>query len=112
MTDRGVSQHALDILLGDGNEVADDDREHRQEHDHRAPGFVQSAEAVDQNSENQREGSQLGCRSQVQSHGGSSTLIHVRQPHVERHRAELERNADDQERQTKPERQVVEAGIS
>jgi hypothetical protein len=46
--DGGVGQHALEVGLRDGGQVADDQRRHRQHHQHLLPVDGQAQHALDQ----------------------------------------------------------------
>ena len=53
--------------------------------------------AIHQDSQRQREGGDLGRRGNEQGHARRGALVHVREPHVEWHGAELEGDADQDE---------------
>ncbi len=100
MGDRRVREHAFEIRLRDREQVADGEREHAQHGQHVLPTrVVQRAEPLDEHAPDERERGDLGRRADVERHGRRRALIDVRQPHVERHRAELERDARDDERE-------------
>ena len=94
MGDRRVSEHPLEVGLGDRHEIADDDRQHRKDDEHPAPAFVQAAQALDDDPHQHGEGADLGGRPDEQRHRRGGAVIDIRDPHVKRNRPELERDAD------------------
>ena len=112
MRDGRIPQHALDVGLRNGHDVADEQRQHAHHHHHALPDVVQAAEPVDENPQSQRQSRQLRCRGDVERHGRARALINVRQPHVERHAAKLERDAHHHERDAEPERHVIQLRIA
>jgi hypothetical protein len=60
LADGGVGQHALEVGLRDGSQVADDQRRHRQHHHHLLPVDRQAQHALDQQAHRDGKGRQLG----------------------------------------------------
>ena len=107
------SEHALDVGLRDRDDVADHQRQHGQNRDHGRPrcrAVWAMPRPVHQDAHHQRQRASFGAEADVQRDRRASTLVDVRQPHVERHGAELEGDTDDQEREPEPQRQVVQDG--
>ena len=63
---------------------------------------MQTTESIHKDAHDQRQRRQLRSRRQVHGHGRTSALVDIREPHVKRHRAKLERDSDDQECYTEP----------
>ncbi len=94
--DGGVGQHALDIALGDGDQIAQAHGQEGEDDEHALPVRVQPVQPVHQQPNREGKGGDLGGAAQEEGHGGGGALIDVRHPHVEGYGAELEPDADDQ----------------
>jgi hypothetical protein len=95
--DGRVGQHALDVGLRDGDQVAQPHGEHGEDHQHPLPIRLDRLQPVHQHANRQREGGDLGRTAEQQDGRRRRALVDVRHPHVEGHGAELEADADDQE---------------
>ncbi len=60
MGDARVGEHALHVVLDDGDDVADDERKYRQHHHHALPDVVQVLQAPDQQAYDEGESGELG----------------------------------------------------
>ena len=58
--DRGVGQHPLDVVLGQGDEVAQGHRHRREDDDDRQPPVGQRPERLDEQAQDQGERADLG----------------------------------------------------
>ncbi len=92
--DGRVRQHPLHVALAQGDEGAQDQREHGQPVDDRTPVGLDDAERGEEDAQQGGEGARLGHGRHESGHGGRGTLVHVRRPHVEGHRRHLEGEAD------------------
>ena len=99
MRDRRVRQHALEVGLRQRDQVADHERGDREPGDQQAPVRVERADADFEQAVGHAERGQLRRRADEQRDRRRRALVDVRQPHVERRGAELERDADDHEHQ-------------
>ncbi len=95
--DRRVRQHALDVALRDRHQVAQQQRADRQHDEHLLPVLGQAVERLVQHADRHAEGGQLGRAGNQQRDRRRRAVVDVGHPHVERHRAELEGQAGDDE---------------
>ena len=98
MGDRGVGEQPLDVGLGDRQHRADDHGEDRDRP--RAPSCQsqRSAPTADEGHPQDRpEGGELGAGGHEAGDRGGRALVDVRGPRVERHGADLEQQADEQQ---------------
>ncbi len=107
MCDRGVCEHPLQVALRDGDDIARPHGQNRQDHEHLTPVSLEPSEAVDQKAHEHGERGQLGRSSDEQSHRGGSPFVHIGNPHMERHRAQLEGDAHDHEYQPEDREKTV-----
>ena len=97
LRDGGIGQHPLQVGLGHGHDVADAQRQHRQDDQHLLPQARHLDHGLTQQPEQQRECRQLGTgRHEQRGHGGR-TVVDVGHPHVERNGPQLEGQASHQE---------------
>ena len=108
VADGRIREHALEIALRDGDHVAEHHRQHGERRQHVRPRGADAAHAVREQPERQRERGELRHRGQEQRYARGRAGVHVGHPHVERHRAELERDCDDEEHETQHD---AEAGL-
>ena len=94
MGDGGIGQQALDVLLKQRQEIAEEHGGHGDDAQHRHYRVVVQETAVPAVTEQQRHHGALGDRGQIGCHRGGGTLVDVRRPHVERHHRQLETGAD------------------
>ena len=97
--DRAVGEHPLDVVLGQRHQVAERHRRGRQHDHHRHPPVGQRPETLDEQAQDQREGTDLRHDREIAGDRRRRALVRVRRPVVERHRRDLERHAGGQERQ-------------
>ena len=71
---------------------------------------LRAAERLGQQPHGEREGGELRSGADEQRHAGRRALVHVRDPHVERHRAQLEGDADHEERDAEQQADVARTG--
>jgi hypothetical protein len=107
--DGRIRQHALEAGLGDGDHIAERERQHREHRQDDLPVTLQHAQALDQQAQKQRHRGHLGRRAEIQRDRGGRALVDVRQPGVERHRAELEADADEDEHHAEHRPDLIDA---
>ena len=107
MGDSGVGQHALDVGLGDGNEVADRQRDDGEDHQHPLPIGVELTQTIDQKTEGQGKGRDLGGAAQEQDHRVGCPLVGIGHPHMERNGTELKADTNDDEDQTEDQDLII-----
>ena len=97
--DGAVRQHPLDVVLGQGHQVAERHRQRREDDHHGHPLVRQRAEGLDEEAQDEREGADLGADRQVAGDRGRRSLVRVGRPVVERDRRDLEGDPGGQERE-------------
>ena len=95
--DRGVGEQALDVGLGDREHRADDHGEGRDGVDAVLPVPAVGADADEGHAQDHAEGGELGAGGHEAGDRGRGALVGVRGPRVERHGADLEQQADEQQ---------------
>ena len=97
MRDGAVGQHALDVGLGDGDEVAYGHRQRRQDREYRAPldGERLQREGHVEDPEDHRESGSLARHRQEGGDRRWGALVHVRGPHLEGEGSDLEPEPGD-----------------
>ena len=108
--DRGVGEQALDVGLGDREHRADDHGEHRDGVDAVLPVPAVGADADEGHAQDDAEGGELGAGGHEAGDRGRGALVGVGGPRVERHRADLEEQADEQQHDAGDEQAVEVAG--
>ena len=88
--DRRISQHTLDIFLGNSNYVAQNNRKQRRRNQHLLPSLEKTLQAFCQQSEYHCAGRKLGRSSKKQGSRCWRTLVDVRNPHMEWHGTDFE----------------------
>ena len=101
MRNGGKREHALDIGLGDGRQVTQKQRGNRQDHKHLLPVNGQRQHTLDQQAQGDGKGRQLGRAANHQGDGSGRALVHIRDPHVKRHHAQLEGQTGHDKHQAK-----------
>src|ERR1044071_3047732 len=107
MGDGRVRQHALQVRLGDGGDVADRHRQQREQRQHLLPVLREVRQPVDQHPHRHGEGRDLRRRADHQRHRGRRAVVDVRNPHVERRHADLEGKAGDEEHQPEHQERAI-----
>ncbi len=108
--DGGVTHHPLDVGLQQGQQVADDDGDHRHggqqpvDHGIRGGGYRQVEAQQHAEHRDLADGGEEG------GHRGRRPFVHVRGPEVERCQGELEGKADQHQTQTAHQQRVVGRG--
>ena len=105
--DRRVRQCPLQVGLHDRGDGADDERQDGQRHDDRAPVGAVDRERHQEDPQERREPGDLGGRRHERGDRAGCALVDVGRPHVERHRRDLEPEADDQQRDAGEQRAVL-----
>ncbi len=95
MGDRGVGQQALDVVLQQGEQVAGDHRGGGDDGEDEPHRVVRREAHVAEVAQQQGEHGALGDGGHEGRHRRRRALVDVGRPHVERHDAELEADADD-----------------
>ena len=108
MRDRRISQHALQIGLRDGCKIAHQQRTNGQHRKHLLPVDGQREQTIHQKTDGDGKGSQFGGATNHQCHRGRGTLVHIGNPHVEGHHAQLECQAGHHEHQTEHQHLVTD----
>ena len=107
--DAGIGQHALDVGLHEGDETAKRHGQHRDHGDDNDPDIRRRGHGVEEDAQQDGEGGGLRPHRHEGGDGRRCPLVDVRHPHVERHRADLENQAGDQEHRRQHQRRVVRA---
>ena len=89
-------------------QVADQQRANRQHHQHLLPINCQRQHAFDQQPDHDRKSSQLGRTTNHQRHRSRCALVHVWNPHVERHNTQLEGQARHNKHQSEHQHLMVD----
>ena len=111
MGDRRVRQHALEVGLRQGDQVADHQREQGKPGQHLPPLLGGRGEAGVEQAVGEAEGGDLRHRADEQGDGRGRALVDVGHPHMERRGAELEGHAHQHEDQAEQQQAaVVDAG--
>jgi hypothetical protein len=97
MTDRRIGHQPFDVALSDCREGAERHRGDRNEHNDLLPFVGDARKCHDRRSREDGDASDLGRSSKESGDRRRRTLIDVGRPHVERHRGNLEAEADKQE---------------
>jgi hypothetical protein len=101
------SQHALDVLLRQGNKVADGHSQGGNDRQDPAPFQGDLREDDDEHTDEDCKSRRLGCSGEKTSDWGRRTLINVRRPEVEGHGSNLE-GETDQEKEDHADGQRIE----
>ena len=107
MADRRVGQHPLDVGLHDGEHGPDEQRQHGQRVDDRLPVDPVAGEGVDEHPEQPGEAGRLHARRHERHDRAGRALVDVGRPGVERHRRDLEPEADQQQREAGQQQPVL-----
>ena len=107
--DARVGQHALHVGLHDGYEVPQDQGQDAHAQDEPAPVRFHAPEAFEHHPEERPETRGFGGHGHERGHRGRRALVHVRGPHVERHRRHLEAEPHDHQHQGDEDQRVVES---
>ena len=86
----GIGQHALEVVLHDGRQVAQQQRRNAQHHHHHLPVGRQFQQAPNQQAQQHGKHAQLGRGRHEQSGRRGRTLVHIGHPHMKRHRSQFE----------------------
>ena len=105
MRDRRIGQHALDARLSERGKVAVDHRRNREQDDDGRPARIEAhahrvAERADQDAKQDSHRSRFHRHRHERGNRRGGALVRIGDPHVERHRADFERQADDQHDQS------------
>ncbi len=108
LRDGRVRQHALQVGLRDGCQVAHEQRADRQHGQHLLPIDGQRQQTVHQQADHDGERRELGRAADDDRHGRRRAVVDVRNPHVERHGADLEREAGHDEHEAEHQHLVAD----
>ena len=86
----GVGEHALQILLRDSRHITHHQRSNREHQQHGLPVCPGTQHAFGQQAKGNGKSREFGRAGNEQRHGSGRALIHIGNPHVEGHGAELE----------------------
>ena len=95
VADARVRENALHVSLRHAHHRPDDHRRRREQPDHVAPRAAERIERREEHAHERRERGRLDAGRHEPGHGGRRAFVCVGRPHVERHRRDLEREADD-----------------
>ena len=95
--DRGVRQHPLDVVLGDGHEVAERHRQRREDEDHDDPLVLERGQGLGEDPQDEGERADLGPDGEVAGDRRGRALVGVGCPVVEGHGRDLEGDAGRQQ---------------
>ena len=109
--DRGVREHAFDVGLDHGRDAADGEREHRERPHRRAPVLPVEREREREHPDQGGEARGLRRRRHERGHRRGRALVDVRRPHVERHGGDLEPQPDEQQREARQQRPLLEQRV-
>ena len=114
MSDGAIAHHALDVVLADGNEVADG---HRERAEYGEGGTPVEAESVGgegdvEDAEDYGESCRLACHGQELRYGRGSAFVHVGRPHLEGDAGNLEAEAGDHQDDAEHEGTAAEGGAA
>ena len=100
--------------MGNGRQVADQQRRHRQDTQHLLPVKGQRLQAFNQDTQDNGQGRQFRRATDHQRHGRGRTVVDVGHPHVEGHHAEFEGQASNHKHQAQDQhlRGAFERGIT
>src|SRR6266540_4796181 len=90
MSDARIREHALDVLLRESDDVADNHRRGGDPPDGRVPLHEQIGESLDPDSDERSERCRLDRRRHVRGNRGRRAVVDVRRPHVKRDGGDLE----------------------
>ena len=110
MGDRRVSEHPLDIGLVNGNHVADDHGQDRQNPEHAGPVWLQFVQTNDQDSHKRCKRRSFRSGTHEGGNRGRCPLIDIRGPHVKRCGANFEQETDREQHQTGNRHRVTDQG--
>ena len=102
--DARVREHALDVALHERNDVAQRHGRHREHYHDVDPLCARRHESHVEQAQERGERRRLHRTRHVAGHRRRRALIHVGYPHVERHRADLEDEADQYQSDRKQKR--------
>ena len=111
LRDRRVRQHPLEVRLGDRREVAEQHRADRKQHQHLLPVGGQADHAFDEQPDRDRERGELGRAADQERRRRGRALVDIGHPHVERHGAELEAEAGDDEDRAQNQHRPVDLAV-
>ena len=107
MGDTGVSQHTLDIALGDRHDVTQEHRQGGNPPQNRCEIYCQGRQGAHENAHQGCEPPCFGPHRHEGCHRGRRALVYIRGPHVEGDCRYLEPQADQDQRRTDAEQGQV-----
>ena len=110
MRDAGIGQHALDVALRNGQQVANDHRHRGQRPEDGGQVNGEGGEGGGEDAEQRRKARDLCARGHEGSYGCRRALVHVGSPHVERDGRDLETESHQDE--GRPDGQEQDRGLA